>query len=207
MNRKVIGSIIIVGAIGLMVFTFGRAMYYSPASEDFGIQTVSVEAGTTTIENLSVTESDEKPATLYIPKIGIEAHVQHLGVTSSGLMAVPSNFTDTGWYKYGPVPGQQGSSVIAGHQDNAMGLDGVFKKLERLEIGDDVYVEDENGKKLHFRVYKTELVPYNLQGAKLEQIFNGTGGKYLNLITCAGSWLPSAKTNDLRLIVYTELVS
>lgn len=207
-KRKIIGSIIVVVALFLFAFTLGRAFYYSPGSEDVGLAVANLNPSSVINGNPPLNEIDpeDKPAILEIPKIGVKTDVQHVGVTESGLMGVPSNFTDTGWYKYGPVPGQPGSSVIAGHQDNAMGTPAVFFELEKLVVGDDIYITSEDGTKLHFKVRKTETVPYNLSGPKLEEIFQGQGGRYLNLITCAGNWLQSAKTNDLRLIVYTELV-
>lgn len=205
-SRKTLGIALALGGALVIVFVLARGFYFGSGSGDAGIPANASKAEIISAESLTAEEADLKPVRLEIPKIGVNSHVQHLGITSSGLMAVPSNFTDVGWYKYGPVPGKSGSSVIAGHQDNAMGTPAVFFKLDRLDVGDRVYVTREDGKRLEFRVRKIETVPYNLRGAKLEEIFHGRGGKYLNLITCAGDWLPSAKTNDLRLIVYTELV-
>jgi LPXTG-site transpeptidase (sortase) family protein len=147
-----------------------------------------------------------KPARLQIPKIGVNAHVQHVGVARSGNMAVPDNFTDVGWFRNGPTPGATGSSVIAGHVDNAMGSDGVFKRLDELRLGDSVFVVRSDGKRLEFRVIDIKIHPYNLRGPALDKIFADSTGTYLNLITCTGEWLPSARTNDKRLVVYTKLV-
>lgn len=208
-NRRKIGILIFLAAVVIIAFTATKALFWSPGSEDEGLPLASATLGADTLgaNEVVANESHSKPETLEIPSIGIKADVQHLGVTSSGLMAVPSNYTDTGWYKYGPMPGQMGSSVIAGHQDNGLGTPAIFYDLEDLEIGDSVFVTREDGERLEFKVKRMETVPYNLKGDKLEEIFGAGGGRYLNLITCAGDWLPSAKTNDLRLIVYTELVT
>ncbi len=157
--------------------------------------------GSTTVPPSS---QERGPARLLIPKLEIDAAVQQLGVTKTGNMAAPDNFTDVSWYKFGTVPGQIGSAVMAGHEDNAISLDGVFKHLEDLEVGDDVYVVTESGERLHFRVVDSQIYPYDK--SPLEKIFNTTDKARLNLITCAGDWLPAAKTNDKRLVVYTELV-
>lgn len=205
-NKKILGAILVVVALFVGVYTFGRAMYENPGTEDSGLVAQGSMVEAYTISDTTPPAPEALPSRLEIPEIGVDAHVQHLGITSSGLMAVPSNFTDVGWYKYGPTPGERGSAVIAGHQNNAMGLDGVFQPLEKLEVGDDVYVVSESGEKLHFRVRRVELHPYDLKGPQLEEIFQDTSGTYLNLITCAGNWIQEIKTNDLRLVVYTELV-
>jgi LPXTG-site transpeptidase (sortase) family protein len=160
-----------------------------------------------TISGTAEESNEPLPSRLVIPKLGIDADVQHLGVTPHGLMAAPKNFTDVSWYKLGTVPGARGSAVMAGHEDNAISLDGVFKHLDELEVGDEVRVVRQDGSALRFRVIKKEIQPYNLTGPTLSEIFTRSDGRYLNLITCAGEWLPEAHTNDRRLIVYTELVS
>ena len=120
-------------------------------------------------------------------------------------MSVPSNYTDVGWYRYGTVPGQKGSAVIDGHVDNGFGLDGVFKRLPEIQIGDDVYVTTEGGKSLHFKVVDVQTYPY--KDAPADRIFNTNDASRLNLITCKGSWLSGDKTYDHRMVVYTKLVT
>ncbi len=199
MNKTFLRTIIVLALIvgfGLL----GRALFYFPNGEvDSGLATVqhidSAYATTTTIG---------LPERLIIPKLGIDADVQQLGVTKTGNMAAPNNFTDVSWYKFGTPPGQDGSAVMAGHEDNAISLDGVFKHLEDLVVGDSVYVMDKDEKKLEFKVVDIKVYPYD--NSPIEKIFNTKGKARLNLITCAGEWVPAAKTNDKRLVVYTELV-
>lgn len=201
-TKKLLSTILIIGGICLAIFTVGRGLYYSPDSKDSGLpiaQPVSAEG--VVVTSASVTEY---PSRILVPKLEIDAHVQHLGVTESGNMAAPSNFSDVSWYKFGTIPGRRGSAVVAGHEDNGFSLDGVFKRLEELEIGDDVYVVRRDGKRLHFKVVDTQIYPYD--NAPLEKIFSTSDTTRLNLITCAGDWVPSAKTNDQRLVVYTKLV-
>lgn len=199
MNKN-LGKILI--ATGLLVATgvLGKALYYAPnGAVDSGLQATA----TSTLPRVSV--SGPLPDKLLIPKLDIEADVQHLGVTKTGNMAAPNNFTDVSWYELGTVPGEIGSAVMSGHEDNAISLDGVFKHLEDLEIGDSVFVVDGDGKKLEFRVTEKAVYPYDR--SPTDRIFNQKGKARLVLITCAGDWLASAKTNDKRLVVYTELVT
>ena len=145
------------------------------------------------------------PQRLIIPALSINANVQYVTVNAKGNMGTPNNFTDVSWYKPGTQPGGVGSAVMAGHVDNGLSLAGVFKKLDTIQVGDDVYVQEVNGTKLHFKVEKVTSYPYT--EVPVEAIFTSSdGSKRLNLITCVGAWVPGQKTYDRRLVVYTKLV-
>lgn len=198
MKRKSLGILLLVVGLGLGFITVSKAL--TSPKEDIG------ELAPVSAVKVEVQEENTLPARILIPKLDIDTDVQLVGLTQKGNMGVPTNFTDTGWYKYGTIPGKDGSAVIAGHQTNALSLPAIFMRLPELGIGDTVTVVRKDGKKLNFSVVKKEILSYNLKGPKLEEIFNRKGGHYLNLITCDGEWLPEAKTNDKRLVVYTELV-
>lgn len=149
-------------------------------------------------------DADELPARLIIPSLKINADVQHVGIGASGNMAVPSNYSDVGWYRYGTVPGHLGSAVMDGHVDNAFGLPGVFKDLVNVEEGADVYVETKDGKRHRYVV--TAVKKYHYKDVPTDVIFNAADAGRLNLITCAGAWIQSEKSYDERVVVYTILV-
>lgn len=181
-------------AVAIFTTTIVRAFFYSPDTE------ISVPP-----EEVVVSSPEQYPERLVIPSLGIDADVQEVGVNAQGNMGVPNNFTDVGWYKHGTVPGGSGSSVIAGHVDNGLGLSGVFKRLDELKAGDEIVVERRDGKRLTFVVTGTRTYPYD--SVPTEIIFNPSGSARLNLITCGGSWIKSAKTYDERLVVFTKLAS
>lgn len=145
------------------------------------------------------------PTRLIIPAIGVNAFIESVGPLSNGDMAIPSQnpWEDTGWYDLGPRPGEQGSAVIDGHLDRPGGYPAVFWRLRDLHPGDDVQVLNSNGKRLHFQV--TRIALYAPQTAPIQDIFGNKGGTYLNLITCAGDWIPSEHQTTFRLVVYTSL--
>lgn len=194
---KTLAKILVIGGLLLATGFFWRSATH------YDNNLANTDSGLKAVENAG---SPRLPARLLIPKLEIDANVQRLGITKNGNMAAPNNFTDVSWYKLGTLPGQTGSAVISGHEDNAVSLDGVFKHLEDLELGDDIYVVDEGGQKLQFRVIDKKVLPYNLTGPELENIFHQSDKARLNLITCAGDWVQSIKTNDKRLVIYTELV-
>jgi LPXTG-site transpeptidase (sortase) family protein len=146
-------------------------------------------------------------AHLLIPAIGVDAPIEPVGVTSDRVLNVPqkNQWTGVGWYKDGPVPGQAGSAVIDGHLDRPGGVPAVFWKLNQLHIGDMVTVIGTPSKALHFQVVQVQA--YQPNKAPLEKIYGDTSGRYLNLITCAGEWIPSRHQTAERLVVYTKLVS
>ncbi len=186
---------IAIAALVVFAATLVHALWWAPSDN------LQVPATTTTAR---IVPPEEQPARLIIPAIEIDAHVQYVGLTAQGDMGVPSNFSDVGWYKYGTVPGERGSAAVAGHVDNGLSLAGVFKDLERLKPGDDVYIERKNGERTHFKVEEVKSYPY--QEVPLERVFNRDTDAYLNLITCEGAWIKNAKTYDQRLVVYTRLV-
>ena len=145
------------------------------------------------------------PTRLIIPAIGINAFIESVGPLSSGDMATPTQhpWDDTGWYNLGPRPGEQGSSVIDGHLDRPGGYPAVFWRLRDIHPGDDVLVLNSDGKRLHFHVTRISL--YAPLTAPIQDIFGNKGGTYLNLITCAGDWIPTEHQTTSRLVVYTSL--
>ena len=91
------------------------------------------------------------PVRLVIPEIGVATRLVRLGLEPEGGMQVPGNFGDAGWFAGGPVPGQVGPAVIAGHVDSKTGP-AVFYELGRLHNGDAVYVRRRDGSRVRFTV-------------------------------------------------------
>jgi sortase (surface protein transpeptidase) len=145
------------------------------------------------------------PVRLLIPAIGVDAFIEQLGVQASGDLATPTQnpWTDVGWYKMGPRPGEKGSAVIDGHLDRPGGYPAVFWYLRNMQVGNKVMVVMSNGKTINFRA--TQIAYYTPQAAPIQEIFGNNSGTYLNLITCAGDWIPSQHQTTLRLVVYTSL--
>ena len=146
------------------------------------------------------------PVRLVIPSTGITALIEPVGIRPESDLATPTRhpWEDVGWYDLGPYPGERGSAVIDGHLDRPGGYPAVFWRLHDVQIGDDVQVTNNAGKTLHFRV--TRVAYYTPEQAPLQDIFGNLGGTYLNLISCAGDWIPNQHQTTLRLVVYTVFV-
>jgi sortase (surface protein transpeptidase) len=145
------------------------------------------------------------PLRLVIPAIEIDASIESVGVRPDGDVATPAYnpWEDVGWYDLGPLPGERGSAVIDGHLDRPGGYPAVFWRLRDMQVGDDVQVTSSAGLTLHFRVIRIAYYPPDQ--APLQDIFGNLGGRYLNLITCAGDWIAREHQTTLRLVVYTSL--
>ena len=195
MKRKLV---FLITLVALVAFggTLVSATWYAPESE---VLVPLFEEGTS-IDRVSTTS---QPARLIVPSLEVDADIQYVGVTKDGNMGVPSNFADVGWYKYGTIPGRQGSAVIDGHVDNAIGLAGVFKNLSTMKVGESVYVQTKGGEKLRFIV--TDVVTDGYKDVPVETLFNRKDARRLNLVTCGGSWIQTEKTYDERTVVYTVL--
>ncbi|MBU6231993.1 MAG: class F sortase [Patescibacteria group bacterium] len=195
-----IAGAVTIGAMSLFAITLVRATIYAP--EQSGPPMVASLSSAGAVPIVSVPEA-ERPRRLIIPSLGIDANVQQVGVTPAGKMGTPDNFTDTAWYKYGPAPGQLGDAVIDGHVDNGLSLPGVFKHLDSIAIGSDIYVVDQTGRRIHFVVTATSSYPYtDFPGSA---VFTDAGTSRLTLITCVGSWVGKDRTYDHRLAVTAEL--
>jgi LPXTG-site transpeptidase (sortase) family protein len=141
------------------------------------------------------------PVRIKIPKIGVDANIQSVGVAASGDMDVPSNADDVGWFEMGARPGELGSAVMAGHFDDKDGRAGVFYGISNLEIGDELFIEDDKGIFLTFVVRGIRI----FDPGYVDEVFNQVNGKYLNIITCDGAWDNKTKSFSKRLVVFTEL--
>jgi sortase (surface protein transpeptidase) len=193
--RHISVFLITIAAASVFVAILFKSVLYAPQDEIIIPETVEVKPLSTTTTTL--------PSRLIVPALNIDANVQHVGLTEKGNMANPKGFKDVGWYKYGTVPGNLGSAVMAGHLDNGLGLPGVFKHLQDLQPGDDIYTVDSTGGRLHFKV--SRIASFNYDEAPTG-VFSNVDEAYLNLITCGGAWIPGLKTYDKRIVVYSTYV-
>ena len=143
------------------------------------------------------------PVRVQIPKLRVDARVIYVGLTKEGNMDVPTNVVDVGWYKYGALPGNTGTAVIAGHLDGLRGEPGVFSDLTKLAAGDTITVTESNGLIFSFIVRETRSY---LQREQPAEVFTSTSGAHLNLITCTGSWDSAEHRFAKRLVVFADRV-
>ncbi len=143
------------------------------------------------------------PISLSIERLGlIETPVRPEGLDEKGDMAVPPP-KEVGWYRYGSAPGEAGSAVLAGHIASD-GIDGAFRHLNRMEVGDEVVVNRTDGTSITFAV--TELVQVNKTELPFDEVFSRSGPTKLALITCGGEFDYSVRSYKDNVIVIAEPV-
>jgi len=138
------------------------------------------------------------PTRLKIATLGVDAPIVPVGLEPSGIMASPSRASDVGWYKLGPRPGEPSNAILAGHID-WNGEIGVFNQLHTLAPGDVIEVQSEGGATHRYVVESVRS--YNNATAPVEEIFGGTDGPVLTLITCTGPYDPVTRSYPDRLVV------
>jgi len=137
------------------------------------------------------------PSQLLIPSLNVHRPVESVGVNRYGVMNLPVNGWNAGWYKGSSVPGAPGDAVIEGHAgypDQPM----LFGKLGLLHRGDQIIVELADNSKRLFVVVSTTSVPV---GVAPPGMADPNGAPRLTLITCTGSFDANTFSYSQRLIV------
>ena len=145
------------------------------------------------------------PVGIRIPGIGVNAPVMEVGKNADGTVQVPPLDVHnlTGWYRYGPAPGQRGPAVILGHVDSLTGIS-VFYYLKDLHAGDKVYVTLADGKIATFAVDGVQKVAKD--AFPTASIYGQAGYPSLRLITCGGPFDKATGHYVDNIIVYAHLI-
>ncbi|MGW0807513.1 class F sortase [Nonomuraea sp. NPDC002799] len=145
-----------------------------------------------------------KPSRIKIPKIKVNAPVGQVSVDIKGVLGTPSLTRQNlaGWYRFSPLPGEAGPTVIDGHVSTRKGP-AVFARLSELVKGDQIYVYRSDGKIARYTVSGIE------QASKSQfptaRVYGNTGGAQLRLITCGGVLDKGAHSYKDNIVVYATL--
>lgn len=142
------------------------------------------------------------PTRLKIPIINVDSDIENVGITTGGIMDVPSSPNNVGWFLLGPRPGEIGSAVLTGHFGWKNNLPAVFDNLNKLQKGDKLYVENEKGVVIVFIV--RELRVYDEKQDASNVFVSNDGIAHMNLITCQGAWNKTKKSYSERLVIFTD---
>jgi hypothetical protein len=127
------------------------------------------------------------PDRIRIPAIRVNAPLMGLGLTPQGSLDVPpaAEKNLAGWYEAGTTPGETGTSIVAGHVDNAEGP-AVFYDLGALKKGSAIEVERRDGSTAVFTVDAVEV--YDARNFPDDKVYGAAHRPELRVITCGGGY-------------------
>jgi hypothetical protein len=145
------------------------------------------------------------PTRVSIPALEVRADVVEVGRTEDGRIATPPGdpIGQTGWYGFGPAPGEPGTAVIVGHVDTRT-EPAVFARLASVTPGKLVEISRRDGRVATFAVDSVETFPKTAFPA--ERIFTPIGRPRLALITCGGRWVGRDVGYSDNVIVFATLI-
>jgi Sortase domain len=134
----------------------------------------------------------------------VSAPVKPMGLLHDGYIQVPplvphSNLV--GWYKYSPLPGELGPSVLVGHRDS----DGVavFFLLGDLVRGAKIYIDRADGSTAIFTVTRVRNFEKSTFPSVL--VYGPTEYSALRVITCGGVFNYAIGSYEQNIVVYATL--
>lgn len=140
-----------------------------------------------------------EPVAISIPAVGVNASpIDGVGVEPNGELEVPSA-KRVGWYEYGPVPGQAGSSVLAAHIASG-GVNGAFRHLSDADVGDRVEIVFADDSQQEYEI--VEMAQYDKDELPFERVFAREGAPVITLITCGGTFQPSVGSYEDNIVAY-----
>ncbi|WP_181774399.1 class F sortase [Amycolatopsis pittospori] len=147
-------------------------------------------------------EAEVSPARLTIPAIGFDqSGLIPLALGAAGELQAPERFSDVGWYRDGPVPGDPGPAVIAAHVDSRTGP-APFFRLRDLRAGDEIRVARSDGREGVFWVDSVQRYPKD--DFPTQAVYGPTPGSALRLITCGGSFDAAKRSYRDNVVVYAS---
>jgi Sortase domain len=124
------------------------------------------------------------PVAVAIPALGVRARIVPEGIGPGGALDIPPP-AEVGWYDQGPAPGQDGTTVLAGHIDDH-GVAGAFLRLNDLQAGATVRVTTASGRVAAYTVTERRMLPQDdLAGSGL---LSQQGAPELVMISCGGDY-------------------
>jgi sortase (surface protein transpeptidase) len=145
---------------------------------------------------------ESEPVSVSIPKIGVRSRLVDLGLDDNGVMEVPKDAADAGWFSRGAAPGALGPAVIAGHV-RWHGVPGVFHRLGAMRRGDEVRVTREDGKTAVFTV--TRVDQFSKSRFPSGAVYGRIDHAGLRLITCGGTYDAARRKYLDNVIVFAKL--
>jgi len=142
------------------------------------------------------------PVSIGIPRLHVSSRLEDLGVDDDGVMEVPAEPADAGWYTLGPTPGALGPAVVAGHVTWNQ-VPAVFFRLAELRPQDVIEVTRTDGVVALFEVTRVER--YAKSAFPTDLVFGPIDHAGLRLITCGGDYEQAAHRYSDNVVAFARL--
>ncbi|MEO8519569.1 MAG: class F sortase [Dermatophilaceae bacterium] len=141
------------------------------------------------------------PTRLRLPRLHVDATVLPVSVGIDGLLGVPANPRQLGWWSGSARPGlASGSVVIDGHVDSAtLGL-GAFFRLSEARPGDEIVLENATGESSGYTVVARRS--YAKASLPVAEVFAMDVPPRLVLLTCGGAFDQATHHYADNIVVY-----
>jgi sortase (surface protein transpeptidase) len=179
---------------------------YGTIAGKFSSSTNSGSQQNSSIANSSIvvpTTAASLPAKINIPDIGVDAQVEHLGLTAENAVDVPKSLWTTAWFNQSSRPGDKGPAMIVGHY-SAYGR-AVFANLKKLNVGQKIVITDDKGQQFTFAVTKKGDYP-QAQVPMAELLGNKNSKPRLEIITCGGGYIKASRDFTNRTVITAEII-
>lgn len=144
------------------------------------------------------------PRFISMPSINTFGCIQKVGIDQHGAVTAPNNIFLAGWFVDSVAPGDEGVSLIDGHNGGRY-ADGIFKNLEKLNPGEKYSVEFGDKSTKNFEVVSVNS--YNVDETAKHMLERSPSIKnQLNLVTCTGIFDDVNVQFDKRLVVVSKLI-
>jgi len=143
-----------------------------------------------------------------IPRFGVNAAAEWIGLLWNNQMDTPHNPLNVGWYSIYDEPGQDGNGVFSAHVDYYPNIRGPFYDLDQMVAGDQVVVVLADGTELTYEVFSNRR--YEASNMPMGEIIwpsnRPDGEEWITLITCGGTFQPNNGTSGPGQYLHRDVV-
>jgi hypothetical protein len=194
------GAVVVV--VGLALVLLAVVVLQPGAAKPSGFATAPI-AGPGVVEHHDAIRqlawSGKTPARLALPTLHVQAAIRPV-VTTSGVLGIPDDPAQVGWWTGSVTPGAPtGSVVLDGHVDSATRGLGALFLLSQLQAGDPVTVSASDGTSTSYRIYARQV--YGKQRPLPADLFDTAGASRLVLITCGGPFNHATRSYRDNIVV------
>ncbi|MGB8649867.1 MAG: class F sortase [Mycobacteriales bacterium] len=146
------------------------------------------------------------PLAVQVLRAGISAGVVPVSVGRDGMLGIPEDVRQVGWWQAGAAAGSAaGTVVLVGHVDSAKQGAGAFSSLRQLDPGDRVVLSGAGGARTVYVVSARRQYPKS--ALPRAEVFGQGSLPRLVLLTCGGPFNSATRHYEDNVVVYATPLS